>query len=117
MIEEMDVTTRAFYQPRLQHLDDAFLLFVIIQSGQTIEGAGSLKEALEKSSDMAAMLPLLVEAQFARKVSMGDPEPVFEFKITWKGIQFIELYRQYRSARLVSVEKANDLLIKLLTIL
>ena len=43
-------------------------------------------------------MPLLVQAKMVRKINVDADHPMFDLRLTWKGCQFIELYRYWASA-------------------
>jgi DNA-binding HxlR family transcriptional regulator len=89
--------TPSEYQERVfEHLGMAFRLLTAIDMAQKIDGAPSCQEALAQiSPEFINTLGLLINAGFASQITIDKSEQAFEYRITWKGKQFIAAYATF----------------------
>ena len=81
----------------LQYMERAVLLLTTVRQAESLDGMPALSPVFtEEDTDMIKTLHWLIDARLVRRVKHPtDKEQSLEFRITWKGVQFMELFRLY----------------------
>ena len=98
--DKANIITNMMTQPSEQHFLDAFGLLLIIRTAKDANIEEPLRSGLETIDKDTGVFPMLVEAGFIRKTRIDETDPVRDFTITWKGLQFFETFRYYQKSKL-----------------
>jgi hypothetical protein len=89
--EKKIIKTSLEHRPR--HIDDAFIILSLILMAK--EGDDFHDIVYNVSPDLVSVIPILAGADLIHKHQVDNLVPI---RVTWKGLQFMELYRHYHNA-------------------